>query len=333
MKILVLAGGLSPERDVSLSSASKIAKALIAKGNHVCILDLYYGIKSVKDISFTDNIDKIEDYIVPETAPDIMKTSDIEAYIGKNVLECCKMADLVFLALHGDVGENGKIQSLLDLHKIRYTGSGYDGCLLSMDKHLAKLLASAQNIKTAKWCINEMDDSIHFPCVIKPVCGGSSIGISMADNPEEYNSAISEAKKYDKDVIIEEKINGREFSVGILKDTALPVIEIVPKNNEFYNYKNKYQKGLTNEICPADISDSLSEQLKETALQVHKILHLRFYSRIDFIVDNKNNIYFLEANSLPGMTPTSLLPQEAAAIGIDYEDLCNQIAQSAFYKE
>lgn len=329
MNILVLAGGLSPERDVSLSSASEIAKALTARGNKVAILDLYYGIEDVKKLNFTDNADEIENYIVPETAPDIVKTEDVETFIGKNVLECCKTADIVYLALHGDIGENGKLQSVLDLYKIRYTGSGYDGCLLSMDKNLAKVLASANHIKTAKWCLNKMDCSIKFPCVVKPLGAGSSIGISMVENAEEYDAAMNEAKKYDSDILIEEKICGREFSVGILNDTPLPVIEIVPKNNEFYNYKNKYQKGLTNEICPADIPEDIADELKKTAFKVHKILHLKFYSRIDFIVDYENNVYFLEANSLPGMTPTSLLPQEAAAIGISYEDLCNRIAESA----
>jgi len=329
VNILVLAGGLSPERDVSLSSASRIAKALIAKGNHVAVLDLYGGIDSVKQLCFTDCFDEIKEYTVSEKVPDIIKPSDIESYIGKNILECCKTADIVFLALHGDIGENGKLQAVLDLHKIKYTGSDYTGCLLSMDKNLAKVLVSASHIKTAKWCINEMDASINFPCVVKPLSAGSSIGISMVNNSEEYKTAVYEAKKYDNDIMIEEKICGREFSVGILNDKALPVIEVIPKNNEFYNYKNKYQKNLTDEICPADIAVNLTEELKQTAEKIHTILHLKFYSRIDFIVDHKNNIYFLEANSLPGMTPASLLPQEAAAIEITYADLCNQIAESA----
>lgn len=329
MNILVLAGGVSPERDVSLSSASKIAKALTASGNRVAVLDLYYGICNVKDLYFTSNADEIEDYTVPEAAPDCVDTEAIDAYIGRNVPECCQMADVVYLALHGDVGENGKLQALLDLYKIRYTGSGFDGCMLSMDKNLAKALVAANNIKTAKWCLNAMDDSIGFPCVVKPVAGGSSIGVSMAENTEEYNIAMREAQNYGSDIMIEERIFGREFSVGILNDSALPVIEIIPRNNEFYNYKNKYQKGLTNEICPAHISCALAKELKQEAERIHKILHLRFYSRIDFIVDNDNNIFFLEANSLPGMTPASLLPQEAAAMGISYEDLCNQIAESA----
>ncbi|MDE5670559.1 MAG: D-alanine--D-alanine ligase [Eubacterium sp.] len=329
MNILVLAGGLSPERDVSLSSASRIAKALIAKGNKVAVLDLYYGIHDVKEFFFTDDSDEIEDYTVSEKVPDIMQSSDIEAYIGKNVLQCCKMADIVFLALHGDIGENGKLQAVLDLYKIKYTGSGYNGCLLSMDKNIAKILVSAGNIKTAKWCLNEMEHSIDFPCVVKPLGVGSSIGISMVENSNEYETAICEAKKYDSDILIEEKICGREFSVGILNNKALPVIEIIPKNNEFYNYKNKYQMNLTDEICPADIPKHLAAELKQKAEKIHQMLNLKFYSRIDFIVDCKNNVYFLEANSLPGMTPSSLLPQEAAAMGISYEDLCNQIAESA----
>lgn len=328
MNILVLAGGLSPEREVSLSSASRITKALIAKGNKVAVLDLYYGINSVNELHFTDNSAEIKDYIVPETAPDVVELGEAETYIGKNVLECCKMADIVFLALHGDIGENGKLQAIFDLYKIKYTGSGYNGCLFSMDKNLAKILVSAGNIKTAKWCLNEMDSSIDFPCVVKPLSAGSSIGISMVENSNEYKTAIYEAKKYDSNIIIEEKIFGREFSVGILNNKALPVIEIIPRNNKFYDYKNKYQNGLTHEICPADIPHNLAEELKQKAEKIHQILNLKFYSRIDFIVDCKNNVYFLEANSLPGMTSASLLPQEAAAMGISYEDLCNQIAES-----
>lgn len=329
MRILILAGGLSPEREVSLVSASQIAKALIKKGNQVCILDLYYGIDDVKYINFTNNSDEIKEYWINNEAPDVKNMPDNVSGIGKNVIEACKKADIVFIALHGDIGENGKVQAVLDMNKIKYTGSDYDGCMLAMDKNISKILVSAHNIKTAKWCMNSKDASINFPCVVKPLGCGSSIGISMAENLEELDYALDIAKNYDQDVLIEEKIAGREFSVGILNDKPLPVIEIIPKDNEFYNYKNKYQPGLTNEICPADIPLHLTEALQKTALKVHKLLKLKFYSRVDFIVDKKNSIYFLEANALPGMTPTSLLPQEAAAIGISYESLCTKIAESA----
>lgn len=332
MKITVLAGGRSPEREVSLSSASKIAKALIEKGHGVCIVDLLYGIENIDDLKFTSVSNDIKEYAVSANAPDFEKDAFGKADIGANVIEACKRADIVFLALHGDVGENGKIQALLSMNGIRFTGSDYDGCLLSMDKNLAKLLVSAHNIRTPKWSVNVKAESLSFPCVVKPANGGSSIGVSMANDFSQLNTALSLAKKYDNDILIEEMINGREFSVGILNGKALPVIEIMPKSG-FYDYKNKYQAGLTTEICPADIPVYIAEQMQELALRIHGILHLKFYSRIDFIMNGKNEIYFLEANSLPGMTPTSLLPQEAAASGISYDELCDMIARNALLKD
>ncbi len=329
MKIIILAGGLSPERDVSLSSASKIAKALIGCGHEICIIDLYYGINLIENnLIFTSDEKDIYEYSVPESSPD-SDSLNSKSLIGPNVIKCCQKADLVYIALHGDIGENGKIQALLDSYKIKYTGSGYEGCFLSMDKNISKILADYSGINTPEWSINKNDKNLSYPLVVKPSNCGSSIGVSIVNNDNEYNKALKEAKKYDERIIIEEKIEGREFSVGILENKALPVIEIEPINNGFYDYKNKYQKGLTKETCPADLSNELAVSLQETALKIHKILQLKFYSRIDFIVNKKNEIYFLEANSLPGMTPTSLLPQEAAAAGISYNELCNRIAMNA----
>ena len=331
MRITVLAGGRSPERDVSLSSASKIAKALAEKGHEVSIVDLYYGIENINDLIFTSVSDDIKDFAISESAPEFEKGSANKSDIGPNVIGACKMADIVFLALHGDVGENGKIQALLSVNGIRYTGSDYDGCLLAMDKNLAKILISAHGIRTAKWCVNVKDPTVNFPCVVKPVSGGSSIGVSIVNDFAQLNTALTLAKKYDNDILIEEMICGREFSVGILNGKALPVIEIAPLNG-FYDYKNKYQAGLTQETCPADIPVYIAAQMQALALKIHEILQLKFYSRIDFIMNAKNEIYFLEANSLPGMTPTSLLPQEAAASGISYIELCDMIAKNALTK-
>lgn len=329
MKIVVLAGGLSPERDVSLVSASMIAKALINQGNEVAVLDLYYGIDDAESLVFSSVSDDIKTCSVSETAPVRKRTDSVRSDIGSKVIECCKKADIVFLALHGDIGENGKVQAVLDVNKIKYTGSGCDGCMLSMDKNLSKILVSAHNIKTPKWCVNIKDSSVSFPCVVKPSGGGSSIGVSVVNNFEELNRAMLTAAEYDTTVLIEEKINGREFSVGVLNNKALPIIEIAPKKG-FYDYKNKYQQGLTVETCPANLPLYIAHEMQELAVKIHKILHLRFYSRIDFMMDRNNNIYFLEANSLPGMTPVSLLPQEAAADGIEYEELCSLIVQGAF---
>lgn len=332
MKITVLAGGRSPERDVSLSSASKIAKALAEKGHEVAIIDLCCGIENINDLVFLSDPNDIKDFTVSENAPEFKKESAGSSDIGTNVIEACQRADIVFLALHGDVGENGKVQALLSLNGIRYTGSEYDGCLLSMNKNLAKIFVSAHGIRTAKWCVNVKDASVNFPCVVKPVSGGSSIGVSIVNDFAQLNTALNLAQKYDNDILIEEMICGREFSVGILGGRALPVIEIAPLNG-FYDYKNKYQAGLTKETCPADIPVYITAQLQELALRIHEILQLKFYSRIDFIMNEKNEIYFLEANSLPGMTPTSLLPQEAAASGISYPELCDMIAENALMKD
>jgi len=213
---------------------------------------------------------------------------------------------------------------------IKYTGSGYIGSLLAMDKSLTKKLLINSNIPTAEAIDYNINDStnniinkIGFPCVVKPCSCGSSAGVSIVNNETELNDAINLAKKYENRFIIEKYIKGREFSVGVLEGKYLPPIEIIPKTG-FYDYKNKYQAGLTDEICPADLSAEETEKLGNLALQVHMALNLGDYSRIDFIFDGKD-FHCLEANTLPGMTPTSLLPQEANAAGITYEELCNKI--------
>ena len=325
MNILVLAGGISPEREVSLVSGSQIAKALINCGHKVSLIDLYFGIDDLSNLVFTDNADSVKNYTISKTAPESIESDKV---IGENVIDACRLADAVYLALHGDVGENGKLQALLTLNNINYTGSQYDGCYLSMNKNLSKLIARDNGILTAKWCINEFDGALNFPCVVKPVSCGSSVGITIVNDMAELYKAIVFAKKYDCDVLIEEYVKGREFSVGILDNRPLPPIEIEVKSG-FYDYNNKYQ-GITKETCPAKITHQLTQRMQSIAVRIHNLLHLKYYSRIDFIVDVDNNIYFLEANSLPGMTPESLLPQEAAAVGIDYNTLCNKIIQNAF---
>jgi D-alanine-D-alanine ligase len=341
MKIVVVAGGLSPERDVSLASGSLIANALIDVGYKVCLIDLYKGIKTKEfdEIFFDIKSDKKYDYSIPEHEPDLNQLKkDVDngmSLIGENIIDLCKSADLVFLSLHGDIGENGKFQGILDSYGILYTGTGYIGSLLAMDKDISKILMIQNNILTPQWEIidNGFDNiesmcKIEFPCVVKPCSCGSSIGVSIVKNKDEFISAINYAGQYEKTIMIEKMIEGREFSVGILDDKPLPVIEIIP-NEGFFDYKNKYQAGLTREICPAEICEEIANKMKNIALTVHKILRLGSYSRIDFIIDNENNIFCLEANTLPGMTPTSLLPQEAKAIGISYNELCDRIVKIA----
>ncbi len=323
MKILILAGGLSPERDVSFVSASMIAKALIRKKHSVCVMDLCEDISDVEsELKFTTSLSEIDNYTITENEVNLFKSKKSE--IGENIIECCKKADLVFLALHGDIGENGKLQALLELNNIKHTGSSYKGCMLSMDKIVSKLIAKENGIDIPDWNIN-CNESIGYPCVVKPSNGGSSIGVAIVNNEKEFENSMKSAKEFDDTILVEELLKGREFSVGILDNKPLPAIEIKPKQG-FYDYKNKYQPGLTVEECPANISAELENELQEKAIKMHKLLSLNYYSRIDFIVDENNKLFFLEANALPGMTSTSLLPQEANAVGIDYDTLCEKIA-------
>lgn len=337
MKVIVLAGGLSPERDVSLKSGSLVANSLIKSGYDVMLLDLYLGINNkVFTPEYRNNkMGSYYSYEFLNNEPDLEKLKkdaykfNKDSLIGEGVIDLCKNADIVFMALHGSIGENGKLQALFDIYGIKYTGTGYEGSVLAMNKNLSKEIMMQNNINTAKWIKLSLDNNINYneikyPCVVKPCTCGSSIGISILDSKEELENALVYAKKYENDIIIEEKISGREFSVGIFENNALPPIEIIPKKG-FYDYKNKYQENSTIEVCPAQINSDLEQKLKEVALKVHKVLNLGMYSRIDFIVDKNNDIYCLEANTLPGMTQTSLLPQEAKASGISYDELCEKI--------
>lgn len=336
MKIVVLAGGLSPEREVSLSSGTLISNALMENGHDVMLLDLYLGENNhdIKPIYHNNKSDFRFTYTVSEQEPDLEEikksVKNTGGLIGNGVIELCKQADIVFLALHGAAGENGQLQAVFDLNEIKYTGTGYAGSLLAMDKDLSKRVMRDNGILTADWeyiDIKNNNDfsSISYPCVVKPCSCGSSVGVTIVENETQLNAAVEYAKAYENFVVIEDKIEGREFSVGILNGEALPPIEIRPLNG-WYDYKNKYQAGLTQEICPADVSGEICALLQKSALKVHKALRLGYYSRVDFILDDKGRAYCLEANTLPGMTPTSLLPQEAAAAGISYNELCNLIA-------
>ena len=328
MNVVVLAGGLSPERDVSLASGMLISNALVEKGHSVLLLDLYKGIKDDEMHLLFSNEKRNYDFTIDEEIPELTK-KNTKNLIGRNVIKICKMADIVFLALHGSIGENGKLQAIFDCMGIKYTGSSYEGSILAMDKILTKKILEHDNIKTPKWHLlkNVRKENMKFPVVVKPANNGSSIGVSIANNLEEFEVAIIECEKYKDEIIIEEYIKGREFSVGILDKTALPPIEIIPKSG-FYDYKNKYQEGKTIEICPPKISQDKIKEMQQIAIKVHNALLLGAYSRIDFILDENGNFNVLEANSLPGMTKTSLLPQEALVTGITYEDLCEKILLS-----
>lgn len=348
MNIVVLAGGLSTERDVSFKTGEMVTKALRENGHQVILLDVFMGYSDKKE-ELTGIFGRAEEISVkvegiPETAPDLLKVKasrkdQSDNFFGPNVIELCQMAEIVFMALHGENGENGKIQAAFDLFGIRYTGTGYLSSALAMNKGLAKQLFELNHIPTPKGCLVQCSDEkisveqlgLRLPCVVKPCSGGSSIGISIVRSEKELDAALEEAFRWEKELVIEEYVEGREFSVGVVGDEVLPVIEIAPIEG-FYDYKNKYKAGSAVETCPADLPLEVSDQMRAYAKQVAEVLGLATYSRSDFMLSKDNEIFCLEANTLPGMTPTSLLPQEAQAIGMSFGQLCERLIEISLDK-
>ena len=333
MKIVVLCGGLSNERDVSITSGSCVARSLRERGHSVVLLDMFlgYGGDCSDPTKLFDEQQQDLRYSVGEETPDIASliASGDGSRLGKNVISICRAADIVFLALHGEDGEDGKIQATLDMYGVKYTGSGYLGSALAMNKELSKTLFNAAGIPTAPAITLRKGEGIQaspwIPCVVKPCSGGSSVGTSIVRTQEEFSAALEFAFKYEDDVLVEKYIKGRELTVGVMDGKAMPSIEIVLKNG-WYDYKNKYQAGFAEEICPAPISAEDEERLGRLAERVSKALMVDVYCRADFIMDDDDGeIYCLEANTLPGMTPTSLVPQMAAEQGTSYGELCEKI--------
>ncbi len=345
MKIVVLSGGLSTERDVSLTSGAGICRTLRERGHEVLLLDVYLGLPYAADhLEEVFNLPNANLEIaegIKTTEPDLeavknSREDKSDCFLGPNVVEICRMADVVFMALHGDVGENGKLQATFDLLGIKYTGPNYLGSALAMDKGVTKQIFKMSGVPTPlgtalKKSNKETplaDLGLKLPVVVKPCSGGSSIGVYIVDTEEAYKDAIEKSFTYEDEVVIEPYIKGREFAVGIIDNKALPVIEIIPKTG-FFDYANKYQAGATQEICPAPIPDEIAEKMQRATELAFKSLKLDIYSRADFLLDENGDIYCLEVNTLPGMTPTSLLPQEAAVAGIPYGELCELIIEKS----
>lgn len=333
MKIAVVCGGLSNERDVSITSGSCVARALREKGHKVVLLDLYYGY-SGKYMDPAELFEREQEdlrYSVREETPDIEKmiADGDGSRIGKNVIEICRAADISFLALHGEDGENGKVQATFDMFGIRYTGSGYLGSALAMNKELSKVLFRHSGIPTPAGIVLEKGaesyEDVGFPCVVKPCSGGSSVGTSIVYSRDEYDAALEFAFRFEARVLVESYVKGRELTVGVMDGRAMPVIEIIPKSG-WYDYKNKYQAGLTEELCPAPLSPEDTDRVQRLAERVAEALMIDVYCRADFLMDESDGqLYCLEANTLPGMTPTSLVPQMGAAQGMDFGEVCEKI--------
>lgn len=344
MKIVVLAGGLSPERNVSLTSGAKVCQALRERGHRAAVVDLYFGTqgRGVRQPEELYDAPIPEEYRAVRPAPDLaavraQREGDKRSQFGPGVLELCGGADVVFLALHGACGEDGRIQAAFDLLGIPYTGSGYLASAIALDKDLTKrLVADCPEVTTPRWetvdCTAEPIEQIAartvLPAVVKPLASGSSIGVYIAHTQRELLDALAKSRDAGGRTVIEQYVAGREIQIAVLDGRALPSIEIIPKQS-FYDYNNKYQPGAAQEICPAQIPEEWEKRLASAVLAVFNRLELCVYARADFIVTPDGTPYFLEINTLPGMTPTSLVPQEAAAVGVSYGELCEQIIRAS----
>ena len=348
MNIVVLAGGLSTERDVSFKTGSMVAKALKENGHKVILLDVFMGYSDREEdlTGIFDRADEISVQVsdIPTEAPDLAKVKasrkdQSPCFFGPNVIKMCQMADIVFMALHGENGENGKIQAAFDLFGVKYTGSDYLSSAIAMNKETSKQFLLANGIPTTKGIsmtrATRQDDitklDLTLPCVVKPCCGGSSIGVTIVKDAAEFKAALDDAFKWENELVIEEFVQGREFSVGVIEGKALPIIEIAPKEG-FYDYKNKYKAGSTVETCPAELPEQVTKDMQHYAEEVARVIGLDTYSRSDFLLNDKNEMFCLEANTLPGMTPTSLLPQEAAVIGMSFNQLCEHLIDISLKK-
>ncbi len=293
-RIAVVMGGPGSEREISIQSGTLAKKALDALGYETHSLDY--------DRRFVDALRDIT-------------------------------PDAVFNALHGTGGEDGEIQGVLEHLRVPYTGSGVEACALSMDKHLTKKLLAAEGLPTAVWDVFDLaggalpllPGSLDLPLVVKPRYEGSSVGVSIVRTHEQWSNAMLAIAKSYPEALAEEYIEGREFHCGILGDEALPVVEVIANVDEFYSYAAKYEPGGSTHVTPAPIDDGLAARLQTLALSVHRLLGLRDYSRADFIVSTEGRPYILEVNPLPGLSPTSLLPDACAAAGITYDALIGRL--------
>lgn len=342
MKIVVLAGGISTERDVSIVSGLNVCKALRTKGHQAILLDVFFG-REDADIeeAFGDEYDVEQEAAYIRGFNENLESAKKEKrdFFGPNVLALCKAADVVFLALHGENGENGKVQAAFDLFHIRYTGTDYLSSALAMNKARTKQIFRMEGIPTPGGTTIIKGQQIpapeafgmDFPLVVKTCCGGSSVGVYIVHNEKEYLAAAAEAFSYEDEVVVEEYISGREFSVAVVGQKAYPVIEIAPLQG-FYDYKNKYQPGATIETCPAGITPDQTARMQRYAELGAAALGITSYCRLDFMMREDGEMYCLEANTLPGMTPTSLIPQEAQVLGMDYPTLCEELIRISMEK-
>jgi D-alanine-D-alanine ligase len=329
LKVAVLFGGTSAERDVSLASGAEVVKALREAGHEVVPVDTARGVLGAEEERglLETGVAKVPPE-VRET--DMLRTGDPSALTRAPELEG---VDVLFLALHGGTGEDGTLQALLDLVGIPYTGSGHLASAIAMDKDVSKRLFRDAGIPTADWLMAPVEaelvaSRLGYPAVVKPSKQGSTVGLTVVKRPEELDAALQLAFRYDDEVMVEQYVPGRELTVGIIGEETLPVGEIISKN-EVFDYEAKYQPGMAEEIFPAAVEPELSRTAQFLALKAHRALKLRGFSRVDFRLDPHGSLWCLEANTLPGLTRNSLIPKAARAAGISFPELCDRICRLA----
>ncbi|MBR1456353.1 MAG: D-alanine--D-alanine ligase [Oscillospiraceae bacterium] len=350
MKIVVLGGGISTERHVALVTATSVCRALRSLGHQAVFVDMFLGLEDHEgplEAVFDAPDGLCGKVAIEKQAPDLAaviasRKMKSPSRLGKNVLEVCALADCVFLGLHGADGEDGKIQATLDLLGVPYTGSGPLGSAMAMDKAVAKRIMESAGVRTPAWRelnyaaedIPALAETLPVPCAVKVVDGGSSIGVALPETRGELRTALHELLRYGSRILVEEKIRGRELTVPVLDGRALSPIEIVPPEGTSFDYVAKYQSGAegAQEICPARITEQERQLLGDAAVRLHEALGLAVYSRTDFILDAEGRAWCLEVNTLPGMTPNSLIPRAAAVEGMSYAQLCEKIVQLSLEK-
>ena len=330
MQVTVLTGGTSAERDVALASAVQVVAALRTVGHQVAVVDTARGFIPEKD---EHSLLPGQVGLVPPSLADLAELEQGFLLSGLRDLAVVRHAEVLFLALHGGRGEDGTIQTILDVLGIPYTGSGPLGSGLAMDKDVSKRLFRASGIGTADWLMAPVDattveTTLRWPAVVKPSKQGSTVGLTVVKRAADYTSAVALALQYDDEVMVEAFVPGRELTVGILDDQALPTGEIIPRH-EIFDYECKYTPGMSEEIFPAMLAPDVEQECARLAVLAHQCLKLGGYSRVDFRLDPSGALFCLEANTLPGMTATSLLPQAARAAGMAFPELCDRICRAA----
>jgi len=326
VRITVLTGGTSSERDVAIASAVQIIRALRSRGHTVAVVDTARGF-----IPQTEE-PRLLSGSVGREPPAIAELVALERGVllsGLASLPVVRDAEVLFLALHGGRGEDGTLQAVLDVVGVPYTGSGSLGSGLAMNKDIAKRLFRMAGVPTADWLmapatVEEAERKLGWPMVVKPCKEGSTVGLTVVKEPEGYDNAVELAARYDAEVLLEAFVPGRELTVGVLEGRALAVGEIIPQH-EVFDYECKYTPGMCQEIFPADLPPALDAECCRLGVLAHQALKLGGYSRVDFRLTPAGELFCLEANALPGMTATSLLPQSAAAVGISFAELCERV--------